>query len=408
MSPQRLKQKELEEARTEQLSLKVGSLIDNRWQLCDSLGAGGNGSVWKCIDVKDGREYAIKILKYNNKKALQRFSDEIHIMKDVKPDGVLPIHFSKPIDMNRIEEKCLYYYVMPLAKTVGQMGLLNQPVATKVQVILHLFDVLRSLHDNKIAHRDIKLDNILFYENQYVFADFGLVTYEGKTQITRNREALGGLNAFDPRSSITRHLSEKDMQKIDVCEFAKVIWTMLTGQERITIFGQYRNDGPYALTAYMGWEKLAFGELDDLLMNCTEIEGPLRNRPNIKEMCQRFKKWWAKNQDETTKCQGRWQDMICTLRHKTSANVYTWSEQYSINKIIRLLSQYVDCFIVQDQEGLSKDFNEIPKENISTLSLYVGADILDSVIYVKYQSKGMLNIKCIYTTSKNQTTNNIN
>lgn len=379
MNPQRLKQKELEEARIEQLSLKVGSLIDNRWQLCASLGAGGNGSVWKCVDIKEEGEYAIKILKYNNKKALQRFSDEIHIMKDVKPDGVLPILFSKPIEMNKIKETDLYFYVMPLAKTVEQMGLLNKPIKIKVDAILQLFDVLKSLHERKIAHRDIKLDNILFYEDQYVFSDFGLVTYEGKTQITRNREALGGLNAFDPRSSITRYLSAEDMQKIDVCEFAKVIWTILTGERRITIFGQYRNDGPFALSEYMSEEILALGGLDYLLEKCTEIEGPLCKRPNITNMQKCFQQWWRDNQDPVKRSQGCWRDVINKLRHQTRASVYTWEDQNEIKKIKTLLSKYSKCFVIKHEDQVV-NYTMINNEEISIVKLEVNLDILQSTI----------------------------
>ena len=43
--------------------ISARSTIDGHWKLVRRLGAGGNGEVWQCRDINDGKEYAIKLLK---------------------------------------------------------------------------------------------------------------------------------------------------------------------------------------------------------------------------------------------------------------------------------------------------------------------------------------------------------
>ena len=172
--------------------LGINRKIDKRWTLIRRLGAGGNGEVWLCRDL-DGTEYAIKFLKYAYKEPYSRFYDEVTFMESFgNIDGVLPI-ISKnaPVGVSQYTKtKSPYYYVMPLAASLGS-DLYNESIERKTEIIRSLLEMLVSLHKQKIAHRDIKPANILLYQGQYVLSDFGLVFFQGKTSKTVQNRPLG-------------------------------------------------------------------------------------------------------------------------------------------------------------------------------------------------------------------------
>lgn len=100
-------------------------------------------------------------------------------------DGMLPvIDFNLP-ELNGSEqtEKDLYY-VMPLAIPAKER-LFGCIFEEKLNAIRDILKMLCLLHHQGIAHRDIKIENILMYQEHYVLSDFGLVFYQDKPRVTK-------------------------------------------------------------------------------------------------------------------------------------------------------------------------------------------------------------------------------
>lgn len=261
--------------------------IDGRWTLIRFIGGGGNGVVWQCRDV-DGREYAIKMLKHAYKEPYARFYDEVAFMElfgDIP--GVLPV-IAKNIPEGRTQyddTKVPYYYVMPLATSLGR-SIYQESIENKISIIKSLLEMMVNLHNRGIAHRDIKPANILFYNGQYVLSDFGLVFFQGKSMKTP--PGVAGLGAKWTRSpQMERDASSADKYKSDVYSMAKTIWMIFSGD--FTSFeGQY-NPASSILSLAKHLPGKYITPLDNILVRCTDhLE---EGRPTAREMLDWFNEW---------------------------------------------------------------------------------------------------------------------
>ncbi len=265
--------------------------IDGRWTLVRYIGGGGNGVVWMCRDA-DGKEYAIKLLKYAYKEPYARFYDEVKFMESFGGlPGVLPV-IAKFIPEGRTVydvTKSPYYYVMPLASSIAR-SVFYESVEKKISIIRSLLEMMVSLHEKGIAHRDIKPSNILLYNGKYVLSDFGLVYFQGKNLITPPDK--GGMGAKWTRSpQMERDASTADKFKSDVYSMAKTIWMIFTGD--FTSFeGQYSPASSFlTLMKYLPGKYVT--PLDNLMVKCTDhLE---EGRPTAKEMLEAFNEWDAVN-----------------------------------------------------------------------------------------------------------------
>lgn len=93
--------------------INIGDKVGD-WTILETLGQGGNGSVFKACNI-DGSQAAIKVFntEKNQKVRYKRFKDEIDIIRrngDLK--GILPI-----LDYDLPEKSSeSTWYAMPLAK----------------------------------------------------------------------------------------------------------------------------------------------------------------------------------------------------------------------------------------------------------------------------------------------------
>ncbi|MGN4930622.1 protein kinase [Bacillus cereus group sp. MYBK14-1] len=148
----------------------------------------------------------------------------------------------------------------------------------------NLASTLSELHRKNISHRDIKSENILYYQGEYCFGDFGLIDFPEKEDLTKVKEALG--NRKTMALEMRTPLLVNNSRPADVYSFAKMIWIILTGEE-------YAFDGQFN---YLENDKLQniypkqnLVELYKLLTNST-AKNP-EKRPTIKEVLNRLIEW---------------------------------------------------------------------------------------------------------------------
>ncbi len=324
-------------------AIKPGDLYGGRYRLVNTLGKGGYGCVWKCEDIQENnKELAIKILPPNhaNKISIQRFRDEIKIMKEHSQSGfIMPIYSASEIP-NRGYKQRQIYYVMPIAEGDGK-ALLKSPIEAKIDAIDNIFLVLEYLHLHQIAHRDIKLQNILLYNGNFILSDYGLVTYPGKNQITRWREPVGPFENFDPRATFSREIPDHQRNQIDVYEFAKVIWTLLCGKRKISFHGQYNHCGIESLRRYLP-SKYSCHKLEQLLTDCTSLD--ISKRPKVQVMRMRFKEWWEDNKNHSEQGDLLWQDLLYRIFPEHIPDSAFWTDEESIKKLLIIFIENRMCY----------------------------------------------------------------
>ena len=96
---------------------------------------------------------------------------------------------------------------MPLAKPLKST--FGRDKNRVVSAVVDLGETLCQLHDRGVSHRDIKPDNLLFWENRARLSDFGIADSPDKPDLTGVGQMLGPYWTIAPemkRVSVTKIL----------------------------------------------------------------------------------------------------------------------------------------------------------------------------------------------------------
>jgi len=152
--------------------------------------------------------------------AYTRFRDEVaalHLVAGI--EGILPVlGFDMPQELNVRRP----WYAMPVAAPLLNRVKRMSP-RSKVAGIAEVAETMAQLHAKGIAHRDIKPGNLLFYGRRLHIADFGLVDYPNKPDITGSKEELGPRWTMAPE--VRRDGKSADPFPADVYSLAKTLWS---------------------------------------------------------------------------------------------------------------------------------------------------------------------------------------
>uniref|UniRef100_A0A158Q8Y4 Protein kinase domain-containing protein n=1 Tax=Elaeophora elaphi TaxID=1147741 RepID=A0A158Q8Y4_9BILA len=163
--------------------------IKHRFEITKKLGSGTYGKVSLAYDHKTEREVALKLIKKSaieNKQDLVRIRREIRIMSALNHPNIIQIFegffffvFEK-IQMFENRDKIIlvmeYASGGELYDYVSTYGSLPEPEARRI--FRQITSAILYCHKHKVAHRDLKLENILLDANNNAkIADFGLSNY---------------------------------------------------------------------------------------------------------------------------------------------------------------------------------------------------------------------------------------
>lgn len=149
--------------------------LKQRFTVIRKLGKGTYGKVQLAINKETGQEVAIKTIKktkIENEQDLQRVRREIQIMSSIEHPHIIHIY---EVFENKDKIVLIMQYAPggELYEYVSQSKVLDDAEARRLfrQIATAIF----YCHQNKICHRDLKLENILLDEkNNAKLADFGL------------------------------------------------------------------------------------------------------------------------------------------------------------------------------------------------------------------------------------------
>ena len=146
------------------------------WTLHETLGRGGNATVWKAVRHESEKPIALKLINTTKveKEPYQRFVREIGFLREHQAvPGVLPL-----LDAHLPEQPTKAdppWLAMPVAVPISK-ALEGKSLADVVAAMTAIADTLSQLQrDSGIAHRDIKPGNLMVRSGQLLLIDVAFV-----------------------------------------------------------------------------------------------------------------------------------------------------------------------------------------------------------------------------------------
>ncbi|MDF2451900.1 MAG: serine/threonine protein kinase [Bacteroidota bacterium] len=330
---------------------KKGQTFGN-WTLTSYLGGGGNGEVWACLNSKKETR-AIKLLKKIKVKSYDRFVDETFVIeKNTDITGIIPIiekHLPKELT------RSTPYFIMPLATPTENL-LKGKSIEEKINAIIEIAETLYELHKRKIYHRDIKPANILFYDSRFALADFGLVDYPNKKEISLKNEEIGPKWTMAPE--MKRTSSEADPAKADIYSLAKTMWIYLTENAK-GFDGQYSTESIIHLKKF--YPQNYTSPIDNLLIACTDNDPS--KRPSIQKFIHSLTEWRELEENFHARNLEQWFEIQAKLFPASIPKRVIWEDINDIIKVLKIVCSYDDLNHVFLPNGGGLDLDDVRISN---------------------------------------------
>lgn len=203
----------------------------NEFHILNPLGAGSFATVYCCVRRGDltGKKYAVKVFERNRLNSMRSFGggramqvssemdkvyQEVAIMKKLDHPNLVQLHEviddAESNQLFLVMEYAEHGTVLSFDEDQGRYvarngdagGLFSEDRAA--EIVASTLSALEYLHQNHIAHRDIKPDNILMGSNgRVLLADFGVAHYF-KEEEGKEKRSAKELSRSMSRGQITR------------------------------------------------------------------------------------------------------------------------------------------------------------------------------------------------------------
>ena len=186
--------------------LEPKAILDSKFYLIKKIGQGSSGKIYlgskkESLDNKNDiiKYFSIKLMN-SEKIDLNGFKNEIKLLKKINHKNVLKIYaygYGTKISFNKIKNKKPkeYYYIVMEYLIHGKLNKYITDVINNVNIgfgenfgrliFSQLLDGLEAFHNLNISHRNIKLNNIIIGENDYIlkYVNFKMgIEYQGLLQ----------------------------------------------------------------------------------------------------------------------------------------------------------------------------------------------------------------------------------
>ncbi len=204
---------------------KIGTVLDNRYELLEVIGQGGMAIVYKAKCHRLNRMVAVKVLKSELAEDVdfrRRFRDESQAVAMLSHPNIVSVY-----DVSRGETE---YIVMELIdgitlkQYIAKRGRLNWREA--LHFIVQIMRGLSHAHSRGIVHRDIKPQNIMVLRDGSVkVADFGIAYLQNSAE-SSEQGAIGSVHYISPEQA----KGEMPDSRSDIYSAGVVLYEMLTSR----------------------------------------------------------------------------------------------------------------------------------------------------------------------------------
>src|SRR4051812_29138773 len=228
------------------MSLEVGALVDDRYQILRFINSGAMASVYVAQHVALRSMHALKVLNPEyavNEDLCTRFLEEGRIQAQVRHPNIIQVTeiVTKPVAgliMDYVEGPDLSKYLADrfasLANDAASPTLGTDEV---LALMLPILDAVDAAHARGVVHRDLKPENILIGKDargriQPKVADFGIAkilsdaTLDGAKKKTQTGMRMGTLLYMSPEQVRGEDLD----QRSDIFAIGAILYEVVTGR----------------------------------------------------------------------------------------------------------------------------------------------------------------------------------
>ncbi|MFM9959719.1 MAG: bifunctional serine/threonine-protein kinase/formylglycine-generating enzyme family protein [Planctomycetaceae bacterium] len=227
----------LARVQSELLTVQVGTLVAQRYEVVEELGEGGMGLVFRVKDRKVRRDLVLKFIRpdlVHQPGMVERLSAEADAAAALNHPHVVTLH-------NRESDPHGEFLVMEFVDGPNLLQLLQQTggklsVERAVRYIGQVGSALQAAHDAGILHRDVKPSNVLINRSDVAkLADFGLARIVEDSGLTKSGAVMGTLDYMAPEQSRDARLVSPQSDQFSL---AKVLYQLVTGHPANQIWGE--------------------------------------------------------------------------------------------------------------------------------------------------------------------------
>ncbi|HYA49482.1 MAG TPA: serine/threonine-protein kinase, partial [Burkholderiales bacterium] len=207
--------------------LVPGTTFAGRYRICDELGHGGMGRVYKAVDREVNETVALKILDpriSTDEQMVERFRNELKLARRISHKNVCRIY-----DLGSTEG--VYFITMEyiagddLKKIIRMMGPLSPP--RTLSIAGQVCDGMAEAHRLGVVHRDLKTSNLMIdMEGSVRIMDFGIARAAAGTGLTDRGTMIGTPEYMAPEQIEGEGVD----QRADIYSLGIVLFEMLTGR----------------------------------------------------------------------------------------------------------------------------------------------------------------------------------
>ncbi len=199
------------------------------YRLIRCIGLSQSSRVYLAENTDSGQVNAIKILSNNltdenASGALRRFQQEFLFQSQLTHIHIVPIR-------NRIEQQSTICHVMDYfqGKDLSHKITLGLQPNKTIDYLLQLMSALEYIHDQNIAHLDVKPKNILFGQNgALALTDFGIASYvDASKSVCQTNTIMGSPYYMSPEQIDNGSVD----QRSDLYSLGVIFYEMLTGRK---------------------------------------------------------------------------------------------------------------------------------------------------------------------------------